>query len=101
LSEKNHGKLLKVKVKVFISIISETTFESTKKFWLKYKTSMPNLFNLACKLLGLPATSAFIERFFSLTGQINNQHSNSISVDLLRTRSMLKANMKLIDIEKY
>ncbi len=58
---------------------------------------MLNLFNLACKL---PATSAFIERFFSLTGQINNQHSNSISVDLLRTRSMLKANMKLIDIEK-
>jgi hypothetical protein len=62
---------------------------------------MPNLFNLACKLLSIPATSAFIERFFSLTGQINSQKSNSVSVDLLRTRSMLKANMKLNDIENY
>jgi len=101
LSKQNHGKVLKDEVKVFINIITESTFESTKKFWLKYKTSMPNLFNLSCKLLGLPASSAFIESFFSLTGQINNQHSNSVSVDLLRTRSMLKANMKLIDIEKY
>ena len=101
LSKQNHGKVLKDEVKVFINIITETTFESTKKFWLKYKTSMPNLFNLACKLLSIPATSAFIERFFSLTGQINKQQSNSVSVDLLRTRSMLKAHMKLIDIEKY
>ena len=100
LSKQNHGKVLKDEVKVFINIITETTFESTKKFWLKYKTSMPNLFNVACKLLSIPATSAFIERFFSLTGQINKQQSNSVSVDLLRTRSMLKAHMKLIDIEK-
>jgi len=35
LSKQNHGKVLKDEVKVFINIITETTFESTKKFWLK------------------------------------------------------------------
>lgn len=40
----------------------------TAKFWLKYKRDLPNLYRLALILLGIPSSSASIERFFSMCG---------------------------------
>jgi len=49
------------------------------------------------RLLSIPATSAHIERFFSVAGIINSKHSTNISDDLLIERSLLKANIKLLE----
>ena len=97
LNKQSKSKTLKDEIKVFLNIIKETKYDSTKKFWLKYKISLPNLFNLSARLLSIPATSAFIERYFSITGQINYKTTNSMSTELLKTKSMLKANIKLLD----
>jgi len=97
LNKQSKSKTLKDEIKVFLNIIKETKYDSTKKFWLKYKISLPNLFNLSARLLSIPATSAFIERYFSITGQINDKTTNSMSPELLKTKSMLKANIKLLD----
>jgi hypothetical protein len=97
LNKQSKSKILKDEIKVFLNIIKETKYDSTKKFWLKYQISLPNLFNLSARLLSIPATSAFIERYFSITGQINDKTTNSMSPELLKTKSMLKANIKLLD----
>jgi hypothetical protein len=97
LNKQSKSKTLKDEIKVFLNIIKETKYDSTKKFLLKYKISLPNIFNLSARLLSIPATSAFIERYFSITGQINDKTTNSMSPELLKTKSMLKANIKLLD----
>ena len=69
----------------------------TKKFWLKNRSKMPILFNLAIITLSIPASSAYIERFFSVSGVIcANTRSFNMKDDLIIMRSMLKANYKIL-----
>ena len=99
-AEEPDENLLKIKKEVseYVSIITETKITvSTKKFWLDNKKKFPNLFKLTLRLLSIPATSAHIERFFSVAGIINSKHSTNISDDLLIERSLLKANIKLLE----
>ena len=86
-------------VNKFISLIDQTTLESTKLFWIKYKQELPKLFDLTNRLLSIPATSAFIERLFSISGIVSNQKNANLSDDMLIARTMLKVNMKLM--KKY
>ena len=51
---------------------------STKRFWLKYKSVLPNLFKLALKLLNIHASTAFIERFFSICGIICSEKNSNM-----------------------
>ncbi len=97
LAKQTKNKILDDEVKKFVNIINNTEFDSTKSFWLSHEKSLPNLFNLALRLLSIPASSAQIERYFSITGQINTKQANSMSAELLETRSILKANMHLLD----
>ena len=52
---------LKVKDQMFI----ENPI-STKLFWQKNALQLPNLYEIALVLLNVQASSAFIERFFSI-----------------------------------
>ena len=62
---------------------------------------MPNLFELQVILLNLPATSSFIERFFSLSGIVCDIKRLNMTDDLVIKRSMLKANMNILrDLNK-
>jgi len=97
LSKQTKSKILADETKKFIDIISSSEFESTKSFWIDRQSALPNLYNLALRLLSIPATSAQIERYFSITGQINNKTTNSMSPELLETRSLIKANIKFIE----
>lgn len=100
--ECDYRTILKVEVDQFITIIKETLItKSTKQFWIDNKKSFPFLFKLALRLLSIPATSAHIERFFSVTGIINSKRSTNISDELLIKRSMLKANLKLLENYKH
>ena len=57
---------------------------------------MPNLYNLALRLLSIPASSSEIERNFSVAGIINKISSN-MSDDLILKRITLKCNIKILD----
>ena len=66
---------------------------STKRFWLRYKSALPNLFKLALKLLNIQASTAFIERFFSICGIICSDKNSNINDKTIVMRSILKANI--------
>jgi hypothetical protein len=70
---------------------------TSHQFWFKYESKFKLLSQLALILLNIPSSSAFIERFFSICGVICNKRSLNIGDDLLITRSLLKANIKLLN----
>ncbi len=70
---------------------------TSNQFWFKHENNFPYLSKLALALLNIPSSSAFIERFFSICGVICNKRSLNIGDDLLITRSLLKANVKLLN----
>lgn len=82
----------------YLILLDNIDYEGTnyKKFWLENKKNFPNLYNLALRLFSIPASTAEIERFFSVTGNINKKNCNT-SDKLLIERALLKVNLKLID----
>ena len=57
---------------------------------------MPNLFKLTVILLNIKSSSAFIERYFSISGIICDKRRLSMKDDLIIMRSMMKTNMKIL-----
>lgn len=82
-------KSIKNDVQFFKTLISNASFTSTKQFWLNNKINMPYLFKLAQRLLNIPATSACIERYFSISGIVASSDVPNISDNLIIKRSML------------
>lgn len=70
---------------------------TNRTFWNEYMDEMPRLARLALVLLNLSVSSAFIERFFSICGIICKKNSGNMKDELIVTRSMLKANMKILE----
>jgi hypothetical protein len=96
----NTSQIIETEVSKFINLTRESHFLeqefSTKQFWKKHKNQLPNLFNLASLLLGIPPSSAFIERYFSISGIVCNRRL-SMNDDLVIERSLLKANVKILE----
>jgi hypothetical protein len=70
---------------------------SSKKFWIENANKFPNLKNLSLILFNTNASSAFLERYFSLCGFVSKKNSCNISVDLFIARCLLRSNIKLIN----
>ena len=70
---------------------------SKKNFWEKFTKDLPKLTILYVKINSLPATSAFIERFFSLTGLVCEKRRMRMTEDLIEKRAILKANMTTLE----
>ena len=102
-TEENYLKLqLENEVSLFRNfLIKEKMLEddciSTKRFWLRYKSSLPNLFKLALKLLNIQASTAFIERFFSICGIICSDKNSNMNDKTIIMRSILKANIDTLN----
>ena len=47
-------------------------------------------------LFNISSSSAFIEKFFSITGIICSQRRNNIKDDLIIMKSLLKSNVKIL-----
>lgn len=96
----NTSQIIETEVSKFINLTREIHFQeqefSTKQFWKKHKNQLPNLFKLASLLLGIPPSSAFIERYFSICGIVCNRRL-SMNDDLVIERSLLKANVKILE----
>lgn len=85
-------------------VISSANFSKDKKslpeFWSKNSSSLPILCSLAKVLINISSSSAFIERFFSISGIICTQRNMNMNKDLIVARSLLKANPKIIQTLK-
>jgi hypothetical protein len=67
------------------------------KFWKQNKEKFPALADLARTILGIPATSAMIEREFSKTGYIIRPHRRRLNCKLSELLFFLKCNNHLND----
>lgn len=70
---------------------------STSSFWCKNSSNFPLLNKLSQVLLNIPASSAYIERYFSICGIVFDKKRMNMNPELLRMRSMIKANIKILD----
>lgn len=70
---------------------------STKNFWNRYSIKLPLLTQLAKLLINVPASSAFIERFFSICGVICKDRAGNSDDDLIITRSLLQVNIEILN----
>ena len=57
---------------------------------------MPKLFDLTIILLNISASSAFIERFFSIAGIVCDLKRLNMKEDLIIMRSLMKTNMTVL-----
>ena len=84
----------------FIKMLDEkdlTKIKFTNLFWLSNAQLYPNLSRVSLILMNIASNSAFVERFFSLTGIISNEKRGNMSAELLITRSMLSSNITLLE----
>jgi hypothetical protein len=70
--------------------------KSTSEFWKKNRRNFLNLYQLQTILLNIPASSAFIERFFSISGIVSDIKRLAMKDELIIMRSMTKANMSIL-----
>jgi len=98
-------KKLEAEIISYTDIISKPeifkAYKSSNLFWKKYGIEMPMLGDLYLLLSNIPSTSAYIERFFSISGIICDKRRLRMKDELIECRSMLKANMSQVEELKY
>lgn len=72
-----------------------TGMKGAISFWTERKVIYPNLYPIAVDLLSAPASEAYVERIFSLCGDLTMGKKNRMSKSL-ETRVFLKLNHALI-----
>ena len=71
-------------------------FYVESKFWQTYGGKLKKLRLLSRLLRAIPASSAFIERFFSICGIICDVRSGAMTDALIKIRCLLKANFNIL-----
>lgn len=66
--------------------------ENPLLFWYSRKDSLPRLYSLAMRSLCLCASSAAVERLFSVSGNIVTPHRNRLSDENVDALSFLQSN---------
>ena len=93
-------KKIDEEITVLSGILTETKklkkIKKTRDFWLHHKNDMPYLYELQLLLLNIPASSSFIERFFSISGFVCDVKRLNMKEDLIIMRSLMKANMNIL-----
>jgi hypothetical protein len=79
-------------------IINDDNFEfkDTLSFWKSNEIRFKDLSKLAKKYLGVQASSAGVERIFSISGHIFQSKRRKMGIDLFSTMVFLKLNEKLL-----
>ena len=92
---------LRKEKELFFSLINKPEEEqkviTTKMFWIENRKTLPSLYKLAQRLLTIPASSAFIERFFSVCGVICKKRCGNMSDELIIMRPFLKCNIDILN----
>jgi hypothetical protein len=66
----------------FFVILFQKNFEDPYAFWKSAKVHYPEISSLALKLLGIPASTAAIERLFSQWSFVHNKLRNRLKFDV-------------------
>jgi len=83
---------------IFSKLVEEKNFNmSSYQFWIERASHLPILRKIFFYLSNIPSSSAFIKRYFSLCGIVCKKRSGNIDFDLIISRSMLKANIKILN----
>lgn len=92
------SKLEKDKL-TFLKITREANLsdKNNYEFWNIHQSEMPILSDLARKLLCILSSSACIERFFSICGVICTNRRGNMNPNMIRSRSLIKVNLDLIE----
>ena len=90
---------LEIEKRNFLNLVKEKDISShsSYSFWNHYQTKLPLLSEAARKILNIAASSASIERFFSICGVVCTQRRGNMSPDMIIKRSMLKVNLQLLE----
>jgi hypothetical protein len=96
----NRNKTIDAEVVYFSSLLGDPDVvkntASTSKFWERHRNKMPILDKLQTILLNISSSSAFIERFFSISGIVCDARRLNQSEDLIIMKSLCKANMNVL-----
>ncbi|RNA03210.1 hypothetical protein BpHYR1_011108 [Brachionus plicatilis] len=90
---------IKKETDLFLQLLNDrTTFaKSTQAFWSEFSNKLPILSQVALKIFCIPASSAFIERYFSICGLFNNKRSINIKPENFIDKVMFRVNIDLLD----
>lgn len=67
------------------------------KFWKNRMLSYGNLAHVACNIVSAPASQAYVERIFSISGLLSSGRRNRMS-KFLTTRVFLKLNANVLKL---
>ncbi|CAF1461555.1 unnamed protein product [Didymodactylos carnosus] len=95
LNEKKKSKLVDMRLQVEAEIFQYLQDDS-KGHILDQRSSYPLLYELAIKLLSVPATSAPVERVFSHSGFLMRPQRASLTKTMLSKLTFLKCNFHLL-----
>lgn len=97
-SEVTSMTILKEKIE-FLKMVESPNFKpkSTAQFWTKNSERFNMLTYVATILYNIPSSSAYIERFYSICGNVCKQRSGNMSSQTIINRSILKANIEILE----
>ncbi|CAF1066112.1 unnamed protein product [Brachionus calyciflorus] len=82
---------------IFLDLIGDKTSLSisTKEFWIA-NSKIPLLSSVARKIFCVTASSAFIERYFSICGIVSSKRSQNVNPQNFKTKVFLRVNNDLL-----
>ncbi len=84
-------------IKEYGRICQGHNHECVLTFWKQYQSAFPGLSRLAKKYLGVQASSAAVERMFSISGFIFSERRRRLGAQFFENLVLLKLNEDLID----
>lgn len=86
----------------FLNFIQDQTVigKCTKSFWSEYGEKFPRLRQVALILFSIPASAAFIERFFSICGLVCDKRSMNMNPETLTEKILIRVNVDLLENKK-
>ena len=92
----DHEKLMYVKYIESIEFKNNPP-SHTHKYWYRKYLESPLIADLAGIFLNIPASSAFIERYYSICGNVCKARAGNMTPKIIEARSFLKSNIKILD----
>lgn len=81
----------------YIACSQQSSQENGLQFWIERQAQYPLLAPLALDLLAAPASEAYVERVFSVCGDLTSGKRNRLTKGL-EARAFLKMNIKYYDM---
>jgi hypothetical protein len=79
-------------IEKYCGLVSASVYTDSLAFWKAHENSLPLLAPLAKKFLGVPASSASVERMFNISGHVFSNKRRRTGVKLFENLVFLKLN---------